>query len=57
MFHDKYTGYLNTIVATTDTAAKLASSGTKALQGAEDMLSKLKVGIDSLTGLKLGVNK
>jgi hypothetical protein len=57
LFHNNYCGYLNTIVATTDTAAKLASGGTKALQGTEDMLSKLKVGIDDLSGLKLGINK
>jgi hypothetical protein len=56
-FHDNYCGYLNTIVATTDAAGKLASGGTKTLQGAEDILSKLKVGIDNLSGLKLGANK
>jgi hypothetical protein len=56
-FHNSYSGYLNTIVTTTDAAAKLASGGTKTLQGTEDMLSKLKVGIDNLTGLKLGINK
>jgi hypothetical protein len=56
-FHNNYCGYLNTIVATTDAAAKLATGGTKTLQGADDMLNKLKAGIDNLSGLKVGINK
>jgi hypothetical protein len=57
VFHDSYCGYLNTIVATTDATAKLASGGSKTLQGAEDMLSKLKSGVDNLSALKLSTNK
>lgn len=57
MFHDSYCGYLNTIAATSEAAVKLASGGSKSLQGAEDMLNKLKTGVDNLTELKLGINK
>jgi ABC-type multidrug transport system fused ATPase/permease subunit len=57
VFHDKYCDYLNTIVSTTENAAKLASAGNKTLKGAEDMISKLKTGIDNLSDLKLSVNK
>jgi preprotein translocase subunit SecF len=56
-FHDSYCGYLNTIVSATDATAKLTSTGNKTFQGAEDMLSKLKLGIDNLSALKLEVNK
>ncbi len=57
LFHEKYCGYLDSIIATTDAAAKLATGGNKTFQGAEDMLNKIKTGIDNLTGLKLGINK
>ena len=53
LFHNKYCDYLNTIVATTDSAAKLATVGNKTLQGAEEVLSKLKTGIENLVSLKL----
>lgn len=57
VFHDSYCGYLNTIVITTDAASKLASSGGKTIQGAEDMLNKLKSGVDNLSALKLSSYK
>jgi hypothetical protein len=57
VFHDSYCGYLNTIVSTTDTAAKLAAGGSKTIQGAEDILNKLKSGVDNLSALKLSASK
>jgi hypothetical protein len=57
MFHNNYCGYLNTIVTTSDTAVKVASSGNKTLQATEDMLNKLKLGLNNLSELKLEINK
>lgn len=52
-FHDNYCGYLDTIVVTTDSAVKLADAGNKTMQGAEDMVNKLKNELDKLSGLKI----
>jgi ABC-type multidrug transport system fused ATPase/permease subunit len=51
-FHDKYCQYLNTIVATTDYTAKAAAGSGKTIEGAEEILNKLKTGLDNLSGLK-----
>ncbi|MCM0649485.1 hypothetical protein NBE98_14050 [Clostridium swellfunianum] len=57
VFHNKYIEYLNLIVGTSDTAVKVAAGSNKTMQGTEDMLSRLKVGIDSLSALKFGTDK
>jgi ABC-type multidrug transport system fused ATPase/permease subunit len=53
LFHDNYCGYIKTIASTAETATKLAGNGNKTLQGTEDIINKLKAGIDSLSELKL----
>jgi ABC-type multidrug transport system fused ATPase/permease subunit len=52
-FHENYCNYLNTIVSATDATAKIAKAGDKAIQGAEDTINKLKLGLDKLTSLEL----
>lgn len=51
-FHDKYCQYLNTIVSTTDYTVKVTAGSERTLEGAEEILNKLKTGIDNLSGLK-----
>jgi hypothetical protein len=52
-FHDRYCGYLDTIVATTESAAKLSFTGNNAYQGAEEVLNNLKSGLENLRSLKI----
>jgi ABC-type multidrug transport system fused ATPase/permease subunit len=52
-FHDRYCGYVNTIVVATDTTAKVAKAGDKTIQGADELLNKLKSGITELSSLKI----
>lgn len=53
VFHDSYCGYVNTIVATTDTTAKIARAGDKTIQGADELVNKLKTGLSELSSLKI----
>lgn len=53
LFHDQYCGYLNTIIATSDATVKLATTGGKTLQGAEELLNKFKANLENLASLKL----
>lgn len=53
LFHENYCNYLNTIVAATDATAKIAKVGDKTVQGAEETINKLKLGLDKLTSLEL----
>ncbi|MFA9397210.1 MAG: hypothetical protein ACERKV_02960 [Clostridiaceae bacterium] len=50
IFHDKYIGYLNTIVSTSDTSIKMANTAGSTIDGSEEMLNKLK---DALNGLSI----
>lgn len=52
-FHQQYCGYLNTIITTSDSAVKLATTGGKTIQGAEEILNKFKANVESLASLKL----
>jgi hypothetical protein len=51
-FHDTYCGYVNTIVATTDTTTKLVKAGDKTIQGADELVSKLKTGLTEISNIK-----
>jgi hypothetical protein len=51
-FHDTYCGYVNTIVATTDTTTKLVKAGDKTIQGADELVNKLKAGIADISNIK-----
>lgn len=53
LFHEQYCGYLNTIIATSDTTVKLATAGGKTMQGAEEILNKFKANVENLASLKL----
>lgn len=53
LFHDQYCGYLNTIIATSDATVKLATTGGKTIQGAEEIMSKFKANLENLASMKL----
>lgn len=51
-FHNQFMSYLNTIISTTDNAVKTTNISGKAIQGAEDIINKLKTQINNITSLK-----
>lgn len=52
-FHNTYCGYVNTIVVTTDTTTKLVKIGDKTIQGADELVNKLKTGLADISNIKI----
>jgi hypothetical protein len=51
-FHNQFISYLNTIISTTDTAVKTTNISGKAIQGAENIVNKLKTQLNNISSLK-----